>query len=145
MVNKNLGITLLNLFGQKAKKSRNSHTVNGRRRGHGDKSSQMFPNITPNINAQKMPLLSHLLRSAWNPLETNCCSFPCSLGRTACCLVLSRAPQESDRSLHMFFCLFFTFFVSSRAFSCLFSKKIDIGHLLDPKSEIKLIFFYKVV
>jgi len=149
-VTQSLGTTPSNLFGKKAreKKSRNSHTLSGGRRGHGDKSSQLFPNITPNINAQKMPLLSHLLRSAWNPLETNCCSFPCSLRRTASGVVLAPEPPcatwVGSEFPHVFLSIFH-FFVRSRAFSCLLSK--FSWDRTSPRPEIwdQIKTIYKVV
>jgi len=44
------------------------------RRGHGDKNAV----LEPNTNAQRLPLLSHLLRSACDNLEPDFCSFKCS-------------------------------------------------------------------
>jgi len=37
-----------------------------------DKSSQLFPSMRPHTNAQRLPWLSHLLRSAWSSLEQDC-------------------------------------------------------------------------
>jgi len=41
--------------------------------------AQMGPFLEPNKNAQRLPLLSHLLRSTWAALGHDCWSFLCSL------------------------------------------------------------------
>jgi hypothetical protein len=70
------------LLGKKiARKSRNSCKLSGGgvgAEGHLTRA-QIGSVLEPNTNAQKMLLLSQLLRSAWDVLGRNCCGFLRSL------------------------------------------------------------------
>jgi len=53
--------------------------ASGRLQGHNDKGCRLAQVLEPNTNAQRTPLLSHLLCSPWHPLAPNCWSLPRSL------------------------------------------------------------------
>ena len=93
--------------------------------------------LKPNTNAQRMSLLSHLLRSAWGTLGQDRWSFPRSLGRAASGGALSPAPSRATgvgpEFLHVFLSLFHVF-RGSRVFSCLFSR--FFGDRTSPLPEI---------